>query len=138
MEVDSREYRESESLHILLLGVFRDGAGRRLLSIRDGVDRLSEDPSNDFQLRGPRSLRAYATSLRSANQHLTHHDFFERKSGLSEKPAVAKEHHRLHEALRLAIEHDQLDTSNSAALEYVSRRIVQIEAAARSLRRRSS
>lgn len=68
----------------------------------------------------------------SANQDfLTHHGFLVRKSGVSEKSAVAKEHRHLREALRLAMEHDQLDISNSTAFEYVTRRIVQIEAAAK-------
>ena len=100
------------------------------MTFATAVERLCEDSSMPFPLKGPRAMRSYMTSLRSANQDFSlHHEFFLRKSGLSDRSAVAKEHRHLHEAFRLAIEADQLDVSNSAAFEYLCRRVVQIESA---------
>ena len=54
-----------------------------------------------------------------------------RKSGISEKSAAAREHRYLSVVLRLLLSFDQVDASNSAAAEFVSRRLLQIEAATR-------
>lgn len=113
-----------------LLGGFRDRSGRRFLGYGAALEKLSQEELPGFPLRGPRAAKSFMVPLRSSNQDFTaHHEFFLRKSGLAEKSAVAREHRHLHEACRLALEYDQFDLSNSAAFEYIFRRVVQVEAA---------
>ncbi len=54
-----------------------------------------------------------------------------RKSGVPEESAAASEHRCLTIALRLLQTFDHVDAANSAAAEFISRRLLQIEAATR-------
>ena len=115
-----------------LLGDERDSTGKRFITFDDALLRSKEAALTGYPHQGPRAGRAFMASLRSAGQTFnSHHTDFVRKSGVAEKSSAAREHRHGHEVLRLITEYDQIDICNSAAAEYVARRMLQIESAVR-------
>ena len=95
--------------------------------------RSSEASLSGFPLKGSRAAPELLLAIRDSGQasYDEHCTTWLRKSGVPEKSASAREHRCLCIGLRLLQSYDQIDAANSAAAEFFSRRIIQIEAAAR-------
>ena len=78
----------------------------------------------------PRVAREFLESLRSGGQSLTTHNAdFIKRSGIAENSVVSIQHRTLTDIARLELSYDQIDPSNSSALELLYRSIVRIETA---------
>ena len=116
-----------------LLGDVRDHDGVRFLSLREGLEKMVEEKLIGYPLRGPRAAREMLVALRDAGQSSfdEHHIIWNKQSGIAEKSSTAREHRLLCKVLRLLLQFDQIDLSNSAGAEMLVRRLLQLEAATR-------
>ena len=115
--------KDTEDLR--LLGVHRDSAGSRYLSVRDAVRMLRESQMDDWSLPGERATKEFVTAAVDSCGTLTVYDSeWARKSGVNTGSMVAHVHFILVEALRLALEVDQIDISNCRSFELIARRII--------------
>ena len=102
------------------LGDHRDAQGHRHLGFQE------ETEFDDWSFKGPRSVLEYLrAALQGPGDLISYHNMWVRSSGI----AVSQEHHHLCETLRLAISKDQLDVSNLASLEAITRRLIVLEIA---------
>eukprot|EP00435_Cladocopium_sp_Y103_P011928 s3109_g3.t1 len=134
MNVDEiSEFVESrkESLGDLrTLGDHRDGSGKRYLSFKDALNLLRQSDFEDWPFVGPRAVREYLEAIRDGPGDLpSYHMSWVRSSGVTSGSAIVHEHHSLCEALRLALSKDQLDVSNLASYEHLTRRLLTLEIA---------
>ena len=115
---------------IRLVGDHRDAGGRRHLELRDALALYRSTPFKDWNLPGPRAVREWLSSVVDGPGNLTsyHHEWI-RMSGVSETTSAAHEHRVLVEALRLGVAVDQFDVTNSAMVEQLVRRLIQVEVA---------
>jgi len=116
-----------------LLGDVRDQDGARHLTFKEALLRTKEVSLKGFPLKGPRAAPELLLAIRDAGQagYDDHCTTWLRKSGVSDKSAAAREYRCICIALRLLQTYDQIDAANSAAAEFLSRRLMQIEAATR-------
>lgn len=112
------------------LGDHRDGAGKRYLGFKDALNLLRETKFEDWPFLGPRAVREYLHAIRDGPGDLaTYHLSWVRSSGVVAGSAIVHEHHSLCEALRLALSKDQIDVSNLASFEHLTRRLLTLEIA---------
>jgi hypothetical protein len=130
-EITSFTNQKKESLGDLrTLGDHRDGAGKRHLAFKDAINLLRETRFEDWPFTGPRAVREYLAAIRDGPGDLpTYHLSWLRSSGVSGSGAIVHEHHSLCEALRLALTKDQIDVSNLASFEHLTRRLLTLEIA---------
>jgi hypothetical protein len=101
--------------------------------MREALERTIEEKLVGYPLRGPRAGREILVALRDAGQGSfdEHHIIWNKQSGVAEKSNTSREHRLLCKVLRLLIQFDQVDISNSAGAEMLVRRLLQLEAATR-------
>lgn len=129
--VEEWRKKRRESLGDLrLLGDHRTASGQRHLELRDAVPLFRDTKFVDWPLAGPKVVPEFLKSVSEGPGNLTsyHHEWM-RRSGVNEISSAAHEHRILTEALRLGVSLDQLDLSNLASFEQITRRLVQIETA---------
>jgi hypothetical protein len=116
-----------------LLGDVRDHDGIRFLPFREALIRSRAADLPGFPLKGPRAAPELLLAIRDSGQasYDEHCTTWIRKSGVPERSSAAREHRCISIALRLLMTFDQIDAANSAAGEFLSRRMMQIEAATR-------
>lgn len=115
-----------------LLSCERLSSGRRQLTLTRALEKMSDSKFDDWPHRGQKSCKEFLESVAEHGGDLTtYHTAFLRRSGLSDNSAAAHEYKNLLSILRYAISYDQLDVSNLACLEQVSRRILEIQVAVR-------
>jgi hypothetical protein len=117
---------------IRLLGVHRNAAGTRHLPAREGVLLLRESPMTaaEWSIPGVRAAKEWTTAAVGACGTLTQYESeWARRSGVGSHAMVAHVHFILVEAVRLAIEVDQIDISNCQSFETIVRRIIVDETA---------
>lgn len=125
-----RRLRRESAGDLRLLGDHRTASGRRHLELRDALPLFRDTKFDDWPLAGPKVVPEFLRSVAEGPGNLTsyHHEWM-RRSGVNEVSSAAHEHRILTEALRLGVTLDQLDLSNLASFEQVTRRLVQIETA---------
>lgn len=112
------------------LGDHRDPQGKRHLSFKDGLALMRESKFDDWPFVGPRSVLEYLKSiLAGPGDLISYRNLWVRSSGVMQNSAIAHEHHHLCEVLRLAITVDQIDPSNLACCESITRRLIVLEIA---------
>lgn len=116
-----------------LLADTRDLSDTRFLSFREVMDRSQEVVLPGFPMKGPRAAPELLASIRGADQNSfdEHSMVWSRKSGVPEKSAAAREHRVLSIALRMLVSYNQIDPANCGAAEFLTRRLLQAEAATR-------
>ena len=125
-----KQERSATQGDLRLLGNHRDVSGKRYLAFKDAVPLLRESQFADWIYQGPRATKEWLNAVKEGVGGLTlYHAELVRRSGISESTAVCHIHGVLCESLRLAIEIDQLDVSNSVAFELLVRRLIQDETA---------
>lgn len=121
----------SKSHDARLLGDERDPDGVRHMPFREAVLRSKEVPIVGFLL--PRAARELQVSTRDSGQdsYDEHAAQWVRRSGVPERSSATREHRAVSIALRLFQTFDQVDLANSAGGEFLTCRLLQIEAATR-------
>jgi hypothetical protein len=117
---------------IRLLGLHRNAVGTRHLPAREGVLLLRESPMTpeEWSVPGVRAAKEWTTAAVGACGTLTQYESeWARRSGVGAHSMVAHIHFILVEAVRLAIEVDQIDISNCQSFETIVRRIIVDETA---------
>jgi len=115
-----------------LLSCTRLASGKRQLGLSKALELMTDTKFEDWPHRGPKSCREFLESVSEHGGDLTtYHASFLRKSGLSDNSAAAHEYKNLLSVLRYALSYDQLDVSNLASIEQVTRRILEIQVAVR-------
>ncbi len=111
----------------------RDSDQVRFLSFRDSVTRIREQTFPGWPLKGVRAAREATVALRDAGQNSwgEHRATWVRRSGVPGKSNTAREHRMLCTVMRIFQQYDQLDLYNIAGIEYLVRRLKQLEAATR-------
>lgn len=113
-----------------LLGLFKDGQGRRHLDFKKALDLLHEEDTPDWRLQGPKVMMEFLRSVRSGPGDLaTYHLTWLKNSGVSQYSMISHDHRIICNVLRASLEIDQINAANSLALELLARRLVQIETA---------
>ncbi|CAK0907658.1 unnamed protein product [Prorocentrum cordatum] len=122
--------RKSGTEDLRVLGYHRDASGRRHLALSEAVSLMRETTFDDWIMPGPRVVKEWLTSIRNGPGDLTsYHGQWVRLSGISEFSAVAHIHYVLCEAVRPAIQTDQLDVTNLLSFVLTMRRICRGETA---------
>ncbi|CAK0868029.1 unnamed protein product, partial [Prorocentrum cordatum] len=116
-----------------IAGDERDEEKDRFMSFRASVSKMREQAIPGWPLKGKRATREACLALRDAGQEGwdEHHTTWVRRSGIPEKSNTAREHRMLCSVLRIMQQFDQLDLYNVAGVEYMVRRLKQLEAATR-------
>ena len=116
-----------------LLGDQRDSDGIRHLAFKEVLEKSKEEPLVGFPLRGKRLAREMPLALRDAGRNgFEEHDLvWAKASGVGEKSAAGREHRLICRTLRLLLQYDHIDISNTASGEFMCRRLFQVETAVR-------
>ncbi len=116
-----------------VVGDDRDSDMVRFISFRDSVIRMRELPVPGWPLKGTRATKEATIALRDAGQSSweEHHTTWVRWSGVADRSGTAREHRMICTVLRIFQQFDQLDLYNVAGIEYLVRRLKQLEAATR-------
>ena len=124
------EQRRAGAEDIRSLGVHKAADGTRHLSWTDAVGMLRESAMPEWKFEGPRVCKELAASIREgAGNPTSYHAEWIRLSGVNQNSAIAYEHKNAMEMLRMATSMDQVDISNLASFEMLSRRVVMLEMA---------
>ena len=92
---------------------------------------LVETGFSDFPFEDPRATAEYLGGVRESSDGSfdTYHHTWLGATGLSANSAIAHDHKTLLEALGLGLVYDQINLSNSAMAEQITRRLIQHELA---------
>ena len=112
--------------------VIRDGRGHRFADLRSVLDKMRDIPESDWPFRGPKAIIEVLASILAAGVAIPgYYDVYLRTSGIDPNSALAHELRCLLMLLYHAVVFDQLDAYNCASMEYLARRISQIQRAVR-------
>ena len=113
-----------------VLGFFTDSQGRRFLDFSQAIDLMNEFAFEDWPLSGPRAVLEFLKSVREGSADLVgYHLQWSRNSGISQYSAALFEHRVICDSLKAFITVDQIDPSSLLGVEYLVRRLIQIETA---------
>eukprot|EP00434_Breviolum_minutum_P013777 symbB.v1.2.012153.t1/scaffold793.1/size162056/2 len=113
-----------------VLGFFTDSQGRRFLDFSQAIDLMNEFAFDDWPLSGPRAVLEFLKSVREGSADLVgYHLQWSRNSGISQYSAALFEHRVICDSLKAFITVDQIDPSSLLGVEYLVRRLIQIETA---------
>ena len=115
-----------------LLGCVKLASGKRQMSLERALETVTDQKFDDWPHRGPKATKEFLESvLQNGGDLMTYHSSFMRRSGLSDNSAASHEYKNLLNVLRLAIAYDQVDVTNLACIEQVTRRVLEIQTAVR-------
>eukprot|EP00971_Amphidinium_carterae_P083629 1655496-Amphidinium_carterae.1 len=110
----------------------RDGGGRRFSSLRESRATFRQRDFADWPFKGPRATAEFLESVESSGVELTqYHQMWVLKSGISQNASTSHTHGNVVSVLALAQAYDQLDMTNCAFCEFLTRWVLMTEAATR-------
>ena len=102
--------------------------GKRRRELRDGVDQASETVWTDWPIKGPRTARWVAQYIvTNGGAPLSMHQAWKTDCKLQASDGGVLEHEAICKVLELAIEYDQLNIGELAAVELLCRRLQMIQ-----------
>ena len=102
--------------------------GKRRRELRDGVDQSSETAWTDWPIKGPRTARWVAQYIvTNGGAPLSMHQAWKTNCKLQASDGGVLEHEAICKVLELAIEYDQLNVGELAAVELLCRRLQMIQ-----------
>lgn len=115
-----------------LASVQRDSRGHRFGDLRSVINAMRDVAAADWPFRGPKAIVEILGAILASGQSIPgYYDVYLRTSGLEPASALAHELRCLLMLLHHAVAFDQIDAYNCACMEYLARRISQIQRAVR-------